>query len=381
MDRQYDYILGGGGTAGLTLALLMAKDSFFFDKRILIIDPQPKNTNDRTFCFWKNDIFPLEEIIYKKWDKLSFIDEKGQELDLELGDYTYNMIRGIDFYNHINPILKKAPHIDQVQAKIIQINEIGETVEVQTAQEKYFGRYFFKSYYDKINLSNYNSTIQHFKGYIIETEEGFFDPERSTLMDFSIPQEDDTRFFYVLPLSPTKALVEIAIFSNEIATNDEYDCWLKDYITNDLGIQKFTIEEEELGQIPMTDYPFKNHDTSQIIHIGTGGGNVKPSSGYAFMRIQKHIYKIVECLKFGDDPVNAKRIFSSKFKWYDRIFLNVILKNRVKGAAVFSAMFHRTPAKHIFEFLDEETTFLKDLNVIYTQKKWPFIKAVFDELF
>ena len=37
--KYYDYIITGAGAAGLMLAFRLAKDSFFDQKSILIIDP------------------------------------------------------------------------------------------------------------------------------------------------------------------------------------------------------------------------------------------------------------------------------------------------------------------------------------------------------
>jgi lycopene beta-cyclase len=51
----YDYIIVGAGAAGLMLANAMALDPFFSDKRILILDKDPKEANDRTWCFWEKN--------------------------------------------------------------------------------------------------------------------------------------------------------------------------------------------------------------------------------------------------------------------------------------------------------------------------------------
>ena len=47
-------------------------------------------------------------------------------------------------------------------------------------------------------------------------------------MDFRVEQDDETRFFYVLPFNEREALVEIAIFSGEIPDPSFYDPFIKE---------------------------------------------------------------------------------------------------------------------------------------------------------
>ena len=52
--KYYDYIITGAGAAGLMLAYRLAKDSFFDQKSILILDPIKRSTDDRTWSFWED---------------------------------------------------------------------------------------------------------------------------------------------------------------------------------------------------------------------------------------------------------------------------------------------------------------------------------------
>lgn len=52
--EKYDYIICGAGASGLLLSNSMINDDFFNDKKILIIEKDKKNKNDRTFGFWEN---------------------------------------------------------------------------------------------------------------------------------------------------------------------------------------------------------------------------------------------------------------------------------------------------------------------------------------
>ena len=49
--QKYDYIITGTGASGLMLAYYMAIDPFFDSKKILLIEKEQKQKNDRTWCF------------------------------------------------------------------------------------------------------------------------------------------------------------------------------------------------------------------------------------------------------------------------------------------------------------------------------------------
>ena len=85
---------------------------------------------------------------------------------------------------------------------------------------------FFKNL-DEIKSENsliFNSVIkdeldkselwQHFQGLEIETPKDVFDDEILNLMDFNCDQRNDVHFFYTLPFSKNRALVETTWLSN-----------------------------------------------------------------------------------------------------------------------------------------------------------------------
>ena len=49
---------------------------------------------------------------------------------------------------------------------------------------------------------------QHFQGVEIETSKEIFDDEILNLMDFNCDQKNNVHFFYTLPFSKNKALIE-----------------------------------------------------------------------------------------------------------------------------------------------------------------------------
>jgi lycopene beta-cyclase len=217
--------------------------------------------------------------------------------------------------------------------------------------------------------------LQHFRGWIIETPTATFNPDKATLMDFRIPQKGDTRFVYVLPFSPTRALVEYTVFSPALCPEEEYATELTAYIQQYLRIDEFTVEETEFGVIPMTDFAFRPTQQGNIIHIGTAGGFVKGSSGYAFKRTLRKLRAFSQdwAQKGTPDP----HILHSEYRYrmYDSIMLRVLRDRLYPGSAFFTRLFRKQAAPIIFRFLDEDSTFTEDLRVMSCPPSLPFLRA------
>ena len=72
--NHYDYIIIGNGLAGLQLALAFNNDSHFTNKRIALIDPSTKTSNDKTWSFYGLSL--LQSIIKKIKENTSFRNQK-----------------------------------------------------------------------------------------------------------------------------------------------------------------------------------------------------------------------------------------------------------------------------------------------------------------
>ena len=66
-QNTYNYIIAGGGMAGLSLAFYLNQNPHFKDKTILIIDRDEKNTNDHTWCFWETEPSRFSNLASATW--------------------------------------------------------------------------------------------------------------------------------------------------------------------------------------------------------------------------------------------------------------------------------------------------------------------------
>ena len=377
--QHYHYIFTGCGLSAMMTVYEMILSGIFQDKTILLLDENPKKTNDRTWCFWdSNTIFPNQ--VSTKWNSAWF-KNTAFERKLNLDPYQYKMIKGLDFYNLIFDLISKQENIHFVNQKVLDFEELGSHCIVKTASENYTCNKIFNSIFNP-NLvksqAKYPLLQQHFVGWFIKSKEEVFDKETATFMDFSVEQKGNTRFMYVLPTSSTEALLEYTLFSKELLPLSEYENEIQNYIQK-LGITEYEIVEKEQGNIPMTCYPFWKNNTKNILNIGSAGGWTKASTGYTFKNTTKKAKQLISFLEDNSDFRKFQK--RDKFWFYDLLLLDILDKKNHLGSTIFSSMFQKGNATVIFKFLDEETTFLEDLKVIWKCPKGLFVKALFSRIF
>jgi len=359
-SSTYDFIIAGGGLAGLSLAYYLSQSSLE-NAKILIIDQSEQ-----------------------KWNGVWFHGSRSFSQFLPIDEYQYKLIRSADFYQFIYDAISRKNNINILIDSVLSIEkDINNRPKVKTIQG------VFKA--SQIVFDSYSQMLQHFKGWVIETDEPSFDETKPTMFDFNVEQNDECRFVYVLPYSKTKALVEYTIFSDNLLEDSVYDNELKDYITHQLKIAHYRIEEVEKGVIPMSDEPCIQIPDHGIVRIGTSGGYVKASTGYSFTRTQRILRNLVRDLE------RAKGNFDSfekeKKAWrkgtyipnwkalLDSILLDVMLKNRHSSKDIFTCLFSKNRPAQILKFLDEDTSLLEDLAIMHTVPIIPFLKSTFVVIF
>ncbi|MER3464165.1 MAG: lycopene cyclase [Chitinophagaceae bacterium] len=378
-EKKYDYIITGAGCAGLSLVVHMIKSGQFQDEKILLIDKGAKKANDRTWCFWEKNDGLFQSIVFKQWSNLFFKSNRFAN-ELDIAPYQYKMIRGIDFYNYCLHEISKHANIEFIHAPVQHIFSTEKSTGVLVNDEAIYCDYIFNSIvFDQPQLSKKEYwLLQHFKGWIIQTEQNCFDSTIATLMDFCIDQKEGTAFCYVLPFSANKALVEYTLFSPNLLQPEAYDAGLKKYIEHNLGINAYQILDKEFGVIPMTNFEFAQH-RNNIINIGTAGGYTKGSSGYTFQFIQKASEEIVQRMMAKGYPYQTKKS-GKRFHFYDSVLLNILYNRTLEGSDIFTDLFQKNKPQRILKFLDNETSLSEELSIINTLPTMPFLKAAIRQL-
>jgi lycopene beta-cyclase len=97
--------------------------------------------------------------------------------------------------------------------------------------------------------------------------------------------------------------------------------------------------------------------------IGTLGGQVKPSTGYAFGRIQQDSAHIVQSLSQKGHPFDIPST-PAFYGFCDSLMLQVMADHGAHIKSIFAAMFKNNSIRRIFRFLDEKTLFYENCLLI-----------------
>ena len=353
--KEFDYIIIGGGCAGLSLAYELEINDKLKEKTLAIIETRKEYKRDKTWSFWKVFDHNFDDCIIKSWNNFT-INSPDSSHELTNKKFPYQSIDSGKFYKKINSKLSTNSNISFFK-NLSEINSKNSII-FNSVHEKEL---------DKSKL------WQHFQGIEIETPKNIFDEEIINLMDFNCDQRNDVHFFYTLPFSKNKALIETTWLSDlEDQSLMDYDLQLENYIRNNLGIKNYKINFTERGAIPLFHPLVKNN--KKTVYIGSAGGMTRLSTGYTFLNIQEHSKYIVENI----DKIEKIKMYNlgKKYQFLDKIFLRVLKNNPDKMPKIFFKMF-KASSSCVIKFLSNKSNIFEDINIIVRMPKLIFIKALF----
>ena len=354
--KEFDYLIIGGGCAGLSLAYELEINGELKNKTLAIIEPRKEYKRDKTWSFWKVFDHNFEDCVIKSWNNFT-VNSSENSQELVNRKFPYQSIDSEKFYKKINSKLSSNPNINFFE----NLNEIN-------SKNSIIFNSVFEGELDKSEL------WQHFQGIEIETTKDVFDDEILNLMDFNCDQRNDVHFFYTLPFNKNRALIETTWLSNlEDQSLMDYDLQLENYIKNNLGIKNYKINFTEKGAIPLFYPTFINNKKN--INIGSAGGMTRLSTGYTFLNIQEHSKYIARNI----DKIEKVKTFNlgKKYEFLDKVFLKVLEKYPEKMPKVFSNMF-KTSSNTIIKFLSNKSNIFEDIVIISKMPKLIFLRALFD---
>ena len=354
--KEFNYVIIGGGCAGLSLAYELEVNGKLKDKTLAIIETREEYKRDKTWSFWRVFDHNFDDCVIKSWNNFT-INTSENSNELTNKKFPYQSIDSGKFYKKINTKLSTNSNVNFFK----NLNEIN-------SENSIIFNSVFEKELDKSEL------WQHFQGIEIETPKNIFDEEIINLMDFNCDQRNDVHFFYTLPFSKNRALVETTWLSDlEDQSLRDYDLQLENYIKNNLGIKNYKINFIEKGAIPLF-YPSLRND-NKVINIGSAGGMTRLSTGYTFLNIQEHSKYIVKNI----DNIDEAKIFNlgKKYQFLDKVFLRVLEKHPEKMPKIFFNMF-RTSSNTIIKFLSNKSNMIEDINIISKMPKLVFLKALFN---
>ena len=366
-DNFFDIIVIGAGLSGLVLTLELIKKT---KKRILLLEKKKRFEYDKNWCFWNLPKNIFSDCYNNKWNKINVIID-GKKRTFQNPHINYLRLKSIDFYKKICTKLKRSNNCKLLMNQDIKelTNSNGHNI-VSSNDDIYKSKIVFDSRPSTKKLNG--ELIQHFYGIELEFEKNVFDKNEMTIMDFQ-NFENEVHFFYILPFSKKRGLVESTYFSTNIHTKNKYLQDIKKYIKENYGNTKYKIVFSENGVIPMFDQEEKNLRSKNIIKIGTPGNWIKISTGYSFQNSFINAKKIVEDVKMGRLPEVKNKFI---IKHLDLIFCEFIKMYPKDSKHFFSNFFFKNEINVIVNFLQGNPNFNELIKIILSLPKKKLLKCL-----
>lgn len=386
-NNTYDYIFtGAGASAGLVL-LEMHRNDMLRDKKILLIDPESKTSNDKTYCFWAESteevVTELRDLIEYRWTKTGNSPKEIQSL-LPL---QYCQISSISLYRAVEA-LAVYYKFDRHLGTASDISSADNDLYVTSGQMRFRASLVFDSRPPRFlgPASGQSHLWQSFSGWRIHLTDTVFDTSVFRMMDFNIPQDGNTQFVYLLPYSDQEALVEVTRFGREPITQEEAEQHLDKYIQVEFGAYK--ILATETGCIPMSNTGIEGHVSAGVIPLGARNYHIKPSTGYAFKTMFYQAKQIVGTIKENSKnphPEFTRHIAekhtkttppANRFAFFDALLLWILAHKPHWGKPIFETLFRKIEVRRILQFLEEKSNVWQEIK-IFARLPWPpFLTAL-----
>ena len=365
--KEFDYIILGGGLSGLTLAYELNKQGCLENKTLCILEKRKEYSRDKSWSYWdfENNKFP--NCVIGSWDTFS-ITLNQKTINITCPQSPYRTIDSKKFYDFVTDQLRSNDNIVTVMDCTIQTIE-GHAIHTNK------GNYVGKVIYDSlIDLSHQTPTMyQHFFGCEVETDNDCFNENIVDLMNFDCSQDGGLHFFYTLPFSKNKALIETTWYSKIIKKQSEYQNEIDHYLREKNIKGKITYTE--YGAIPLNlkKTNKKNNSSKDYIKIGSAGRLTRASTGYTFQAIQSFSEQLAGNLKL-DHNLTVPNIRHKKYDFLDEIFLSVMEHEYKSMPGIFFNLFKSNDSVATISFLSDRSNWIQDLKVILSMPKLIFIK-------
>jgi len=354
-----DYVIAGAGCAGLSLAVqiaLQARGRGRSCPRVVLVEPRARHARDRTWCYWRFVDHPFATAVSHRWTRWRVADA-DRSLVRGSERHPYEHVPADGFYDMALRTLAEFPEIELRRGSTVEAIRAGaDAVEVVTDAGSVRAALVFDSRpapapeptNDEVDL------LQHFVGWEVEAPQPVFDPETPTLMDFAVDQARGIHFMYVLPFTPTRALVETTYISPATLPDAVYEDDLQGYLRARYGLSAPLVRWRERGAIPMTSRPAPLRAGPRVIHLGLRGGLAKGSTGYAFQAIQKLSAGLArELLERPGAPPTVPAPRPAAAVAMDRVLLSHLQRAPRRGPPLLVDLFEKLPPDLLCRFLSD----------------------------
>jgi len=381
-----DLAIIGGGCAGLSLACALARKHV--KQSVLVIEPRTDYDNDRSWCFWASDsedaltsqaLGPLPAYfrreIHHRWPSWAFGQIDQPVTIKQAPGSSYQYLRASDFYQVCRQAIEASATVD------LQLGQTAQTIvpvaagwEITTDKQVITARHVIDTRGPARVRADQATLQQVFLGAEIELDvPAEIDMRTAELMTDMRLVNGEFCFTYILPYSPTRLLVEVTFFARTIPERALLDAELAGVLER-RGWAQARVVRQEYAVLPM-GLPAARVLPGQPPQAGTGGGALRASSGYGFLRIQRWANHCAQhYLATGQIIGHPKAAL-----WWrsmDQLFLDVIAANPSLAPEIFERMLKRTEPARFVRFMSDQAGTMDCVRIMGCLPKRPFLQAL-----
>jgi lycopene beta-cyclase len=375
MKNDADLIILGGGCAGLSLAMQLAK---LGEKapRTLVLESRHEYVNDRTWCFWGHPDAAMSGLASHQWNAFS-VSTSTRRIVRDCSAAPYRMIPSGAFYAAARERIARSPGTELLIGNPITSEPVREEGSWRVMSSN--GTVSAKWIVDTRPVNPHDSRQPHlwqsFLGQEIVTEKECFDPECAELMDFSESTPSRILFLYLLPFSKNRALIEATVFGRETMSPEDLTPSLRSLLGKRLGGAGFSVMRSEHGILPMGRRLSPPHRGRGYVHAGLAAGGARPSTGYAFQRIQRWARECTAAVARGEAPLPhaADPVIQRAM---DELFLRVLRARPDLAPGIFFSLFGNVEPRRIARFMSDRGRLSDYAAIIAALPPGPFLSEL-----
>jgi len=352
MQPDLDLLILGGGCAGLSLGDRLAEQPST-PGGTMIIEARQAYVNDRTWCFWRFEPHRYERLVARSWGAMT-IRSTDRAVTVTCPRTPYQMLESVSFYDAVQSRIAASA---AVQLKLgTRVLGAPRRCEAGWAVETDAGRLIARRLVDTRPPAapRPGDAIlwQSFLGQQVRCERSMFDPTSVQLMHFAAAPKGTVLFRYVLPYSRHEALIETTVFGPRPMVAAEFSALQGAAVAEICGGAAVQVHCVESGILPMGLTRPEPPMDSDHCRAGVMSGGARPSSGYAFQRIQSWATAAAATIAGGGAPKGHRRDPLVQ-RTMDRLFLQVVRRHPERAPEMFTRLFGDTDPARTIRFLSD----------------------------
>lgn len=371
-EMVHDLAIIGAGCTGLSLAAALAQSAPHL--KIILIDPRTTFEDDRTWCFWTSGNTSVEALIATRWPRWRFSAADGAAFVHGAESQQYACVRAGDFYASRLALIRKAGFELRLGDHVDSIAPESHALRIFSAKKQTLARLAV----DTRPTQQLNAKLfQVFAGVEIESANACFDAAQAGLMEDMASDADGFRFVYILPFSPTRALIELTRFAPRFMNAQTLHHDLETILAR-RGLRDARILRREQGVLPMGQVPEALPVDPRILRAGAAAGALRAGTGYAFLRIQHWARSCAASLAQGG-PLLPHAPEPRFVAWLDSVFLTALRTNPERGADYFLRIANALKPDAFARFMSDAAQPQDIIRLMGALPPLPFVQAAVRE--